>query len=83
MEAFVASQSTQLLYPIPRFLPRELELEGHLDVYEPARVLFKRVLKFVNHPAYADLTSAEVHLFLKDQIPYFVSPVPGARLLKY
>ncbi len=70
MESFVASQASEPLYPIPRFLPRELELEGNLDVYEPARVLFKRVLKLVNRPAYADLTSAEIHLFLKDQIPF-------------
>ncbi|KJA12925.1 hypothetical protein HYPSUDRAFT_209989 [Hypholoma sublateritium FD-334 SS-4] len=70
MEAFMASQSTTPLFPIPRFLPWELVLEGPLDVYEPARVSFKRVLKFVNRPAFADLTSAEIHLFLKDQIPY-------------
>ncbi len=73
MEAFVAAQNSAPVYPIPRFLPRELELEGHLDVYEPARVLFRRVLKFVRRPAYANLSSAEIHLFLKEQVPYLVS----------
>ena len=77
MEAFMASQLTTPLYPIPRFLPRELALEGDLDVYEPAHVLFKRMLKFVNRPAYADLTSEEVQLFLKNQI----SPLVHASLL--
>ncbi|KJA13073.1 hypothetical protein HYPSUDRAFT_209850 [Hypholoma sublateritium FD-334 SS-4] len=75
MEAFMASRSTTPLFPIPHFLPRELVLEGPLDVYEPAHVSFKHVLKFVNRPAFADLTSAEIQLFLKDQIPYLKAQV--------
>lgn len=60
-------------FPVPQNMPAELELEGALDVYEPARVLFSRVLKFMGRAAYEWLESKEIRMFLRPQIPLLVS----------
>lgn len=62
-------------FPVPRNVPTELELEGALDVYEPARVLFPRVIKFVGRAAFELLESKEIRLFLRQNIKYLVSRV--------
>lgn len=68
----MASSSTRVLYPVPRNLPSELHLPGDLDLYEPARLVFRRVMALVQRPAYHDLKSKELRLFLRDQRKYMV-----------
>ena len=48
MDELYPAQADTPPYPVPVFLPRTLQLEGALDVYEPARGVFARLMKFLS-----------------------------------
>ena len=60
-------------YPVPTFLPTALKLEGALDVYEPARAVFSRLMDFLGRKDLSDCSADEVHAFLSKQLPAMVS----------
>ncbi len=70
-------------YPVPAFLPTALTLEGALDVYEPARAVFSRLMDFLGRKDLSDRSADEVHAFLLKQLPAMVSARPVRRPLQH
>ena len=74
MDELYPAQADTPPYPVPVFLPRTLQLEGALDVYEPARGVFARLMKFLSIRDFRDRTPEEIHGFLLKQILAMVCP---------
>ena len=59
-------------FPVPKNVPSAFEFEGALDVYEFARLVFPRIMEFVERPDYPTLSSDEVGEFLEAQVKEMV-----------